>query len=139
MMFFADWFRSPSRIGFDDVLYAIRHTDHYILINTLPIHEQECLIQNTVPIEAEETTVNTLLTQYEKVVRKIIVYGKNATDPTVEKKYKQLVGLGIGDVYIYSGGLFEWMLLQDIYGLTEFPTTKKVLDILRHKPATLFV
>lgn len=137
-MFFADWFRSPSRIGFDDVLCAIRRPDHYILINTLPIHEQECLIYNTVPIDTEEITINTLLTQYEKVVRKIIVYGKNATDTTVDKKYKQLLGLGIGDVYIYSGGLFEWMLLQDIYGASEFPTTKKVLDILRYKPITTF-
>lgn len=137
MMFFADWFHSPCRIGFDDVLTAIRHPDKYILINTLTANEQECLIQNTVSIDTEETTINTLLSQYEKVVRKIIVYGKNATDTTVEKKYKQLLGLGVGDVYIYSGGLFEWMLLQDIYGQSEFPTTKKVLDILRYKPATI--
>jgi hypothetical protein len=138
MMFFADWFRSPSRIGFDDVLCAIRHPDKYILINTLPANEQECLIQNTVPIDTEETTINLILTHYEKVVRKIFVYGKIATDASVVKKYKQLLGLGIGDVFIYSGGLFEWMLLQDIYGQSEFPTTKKVLDILRYKPATLF-
>ena len=66
MMFFADWFRSPSRIGFDDVLMAIHHPTKYILINTLPANEQECLIKNTVPIDTEETTINTLLTQYEK-------------------------------------------------------------------------
>lgn len=134
-MFLANWFRSPKRIGFDDVLYAIRHPEQYIIINTLPAAEQECLIQNTLPIETEESVVNSLLTKYESIVRKIVIYGKNSTDLSVEEKHKQLVSLGIGDVYIYSGGLFEWMLLQDIYGNTEFPTTKKVLDILRFKPS----
>jgi hypothetical protein len=32
------------------------------------------------------------------------------------------------------GGLFEWLMLQDIYGSDEFPTTKKELDILKYKP-----
>ena len=138
MMFLSDWFRTPTKIGFDDVLYALRHSEEYLIINTLAHYEQECLIQNTVPIETEESVVNAMLTQYDTNVRKIIIYGKNSTDPTVDKKYKQLTGLGISDVYIYSGGLFEWMLLLDIYGDTEFPTTKKVLDILKYKPSMHF-
>lgn len=137
-MFFANWFCSPKKVGFDDVLYAIQNPDQYIIINTLLSTEQECLIKTTVMIEHEEEVINTLLTQYEKVVRKIILYGKNSVDVSVEKKYKQLIGLGIGDVYIYSGGLFEWMLLQDIYGIDAFPTTKRVLDILRFKPIPIW-
>ena len=35
---------------------------------------------------------------------------------------------------LYIGGLFEWLLLQDIYGDDEFKTTKKELDILKFKP-----
>ena len=136
-MFLANWFRPSKKVGFDDVLHAIQHSDQYIIINTLLSNEQECLIQGTVPIDTEETVVNTLLTQYEKVVRKIILYGKNSTDEFVEKKYSQLLGLGIGDVYIYSGGLFEWLLLQDIYGQKAFPTTKPVLDILRYRPVAI--
>jgi hypothetical protein len=31
------------------------------------------------------------------------------------------------------GGLFEWLMLQDIYGYDEFPTTKKELDFLKYK------
>ena len=70
----------------------------------------------------------------------IIVYGKNNTDDTAEKKYQQLIDLGFSNVYLYYGGLFEWLLLQDIYGETEFPTTKKVLDILKYKPGlSLFI
>ena len=134
-----EWFRKPTpKIGFDDVLIAIHNPDTYLLINTLPQNEQDCLIQHTLSVSEEETAVNEMLTQYEKVVRKIILYGKNATDTSVEKKRAQLNGLGIGDVYVYSGGIFEWMLLQDIYGEREFPTTKKVLDILKYKPTNMF-
>jgi hypothetical protein len=35
---------------------------------------------------------------------------------------------------LYAGGLFEWLLLQDIFGAAEFPTTKKELDIIKYKP-----
>jgi len=36
-------------------------------------------------------------------------------------------------VYIYSGGLFEWLLLQDIYGSDLFPTTNDKVDFLKYK------
>jgi hypothetical protein len=44
------------------------------------------------------------------------------------------MGLGFRNVCVYSGGMFEWLLLQDIYGATSFPTTSKELDILKYKP-----
>ena len=46
--------------------------------------------------------------------------------------------LGFQKVFIYQGGMFEWLLLQDIYGHKEFPTTKKILDILKYKPHQTF-
>ena len=63
----------------------------------------------------------------------IIIYGKNSNDEKIYNKYNQLISLGFYNVYIYSGGLFEWLMLQDIYGEKEFPTTKKELDILKYK------
>ena len=90
-------------------------------------------------MEREEKTINDLLINYEMGEKKIIVYGKNACDDGAEKKYRPLVQLGFSHVFLYSGGLFEWMLLQDIYGEDEFPTTRKVLDILRFSGSpTLF-
>jgi len=70
--------------------------------------------------------------------KNIIIYGKNANDNKSLEKYKQLISLGFVNVYIYCGGLFEWLLLQDIYGEDEFPTTKKELDIIKYKPSKLF-
>ena len=70
--------------------------------------------------------------------RVVIIYGKNCLDNTVIKKHKQLRTLGFPEVYIYLGGLFEWLLLQDIYGIENFPTTKKTLDIYKYRPGRYF-
>ena len=66
--------------------------------------------------------------------KKIIIYGKNSNDETIYKKHKQLQELGFVNIYVYPGGLFEWLLLQDIYGQEDFPTTSQELDILKFKP-----
>ena len=46
--------------------------------------------------------------------------------------------LGFQNVYIYVGGLFEWVLLQDIYGMEDFPTTKQERDHLKYKGRSIF-
>lgn len=124
---------SYKKINFEDIQNAIKNINQYIIINTLPNTEQDCLIKHTLSYEQEESTINELLANYDFNNKKIIVYGKNSNDETAEKKYSQLRTLGFSEIYLYTGGLFEWMLLQDIYGNTEFPTTKKVLDILKYK------
>lgn len=132
-----EWFsHTIQKIGFEDIKKGIHHRNT-ILINTLSSNEQQCLIQNTLDIRSEESTINDLLDNYKMKQIHIIVYGKNNTDDTVEKKYRQLRGLGFSHVYIYYGGMFEWLLLQDIYGTQEFPTTTKILDILKYGPPLL--
>ena len=65
--------------------------------------------------------------------KKIIVYGKNNNDDKLFNKYQQLIGLGFTNVHIYIGGIFEWLLLQEVYGNEQFPTTSSELDILKYK------
>jgi hypothetical protein len=131
---FSGFFNTPiKKVSFEDLQYAIKNKDRFILINTLPIDEQNCLIYNTIKYDTEEKVINELLNQYVLRDKNIIVYGKNTNDDTVEKKYRQLNSLGFTEVYIYLGGIFEWLLLQDVYGKDEFPTTSKVLDILKYK------
>ena len=69
---------------------------------------------------------------------RIIVYGTNANDNSIRPKCEQLLGLGFNNIFLYMGGLFEWLLLQDIYGDELFPTTKKELDILKYKAPSMF-
>jgi hypothetical protein len=52
-------------------------------------------------------------------------------------KCQQLQSLGFNKIYIYSGGLFEWMLLQDIYGKDLFQTTSIEVDILKYKSSKI--
>ena len=138
MSFLLDMISSKiKKIGFEDVQYAIHHSAQYIIINTLPSNMQDCLIKNTVHSDKEEQVINELLSRYDIKNKPIVVYGMNSVDSGCEKKYKQLMSLGFSDVFMYTGGMFEWLLLQDVYGYDEFPTTKKVIDLLRYKPAKM--
>lgn len=135
---FSNFFETTyKKLMFEDIQFVIQYPEQYIIINTMSINEQDCLIKYTVPYQMEEKIINELIINCD-FRKKIIIYGKNANDESVEKKYKQLRGFGFIDVYLYGGGMFEWMLLQDIYGKEEFPTTAKVLDILRYKPGRTF-
>jgi len=138
-----------EKADFEDIKYAIQKPtavvsfaadgsakgEGAILINTLPSHEQDILIQCTIHSSEEERTINELLNSYSCDPNEIsiIVYGKNANDPTVERKYYQLKKLGFPRVYVYYGGMFEWALLNELYGADEFPTTQKIRDILKFK------
>lgn len=125
-----------QQVNFEDIQFAIKNPDKYILINTLPIHEQKCLIPNTINVEKEEILINSYIKNKHIIGQKnIIIYGKNNNDITIYNKYKQLIKLGFYSTFIYIGGMFEWMLLADIYGNDLFPTTIRELDILKYKPS----
>jgi len=125
--------QSIQKINYEDVQYIIKNTENHLLINTLNENEQECLIPNTININKEVELINKFIKTGNKEV-KIIIYGKNCNDEKIFTKYNQLNSLGFYNIYIYTGGIFEWLMLQDIYGLNEFPTTKIELDILKYKP-----
>jgi hypothetical protein len=117
-----------KKVSFQDVQYA-QSNERILLINTLSEHEQSLLIYKTVPASQE-------IQEVEKAIHMkhtIIVYGKNSNDESIYVKYNQIHKLG-GIVYIYVGGLFEWLVLQDIYGIDLFKTTSKTIDILKFKP-----
>ena len=125
-----------KKIGFQDVQYIIRNNNqNYILISTLKKEQQGCLIPTTLQADKEEAVINGYLKAGKP---SIVIYGKNTNDETVCQKYKQLLTLGFPQIYIYPGGMFEWLCLQDIYGPDEFPTTKKELDILLFAPRSVF-
>lgn len=100
------------------------------IINTLSLNEQDTLITKTLPAEKEVMLIQSFQDNFQ-FNKRIIIYGKNCIDTTVETKFHQLSNLGFTNVSIYKGGMFEWALLQDIYGKTEFPTTTRILDPLK--------
>lgn len=129
--------QSIQKINYEDIQHVIKDTEVHILINTLPENNQDCLIPNTTNINQEEILINKFIKTGNKQI-KIIIYGSNSNDEKIYVKYNQLTSLGFYNVFVYTGGLFEWLMLQDIYGEKEFPTTKKELDILKYKPNKVF-
>ena len=133
---FTGWSQKQYKIGFEEMHRAIRAPGQYCIIHTMEVGEQECLILGTVRAEEEEKRMDVILEKMGSNI-KVVVYGRNNVDDTVEKKYRQLVGLGLKEVYVYVGGLFEWVLLQELYGEDHFPTVGKCKDLLRFKPGIL--
>lgn len=125
--------QSTQKVNFEDIQYVIKNPEVNLLINTLNETQQDCLIPNTVGIHQEEVIINKLIKNGNKKIT-IIIYGANSNDEKIYKKCQQLNSLGFSNIYIYVGGLFEWLMLQDIYGENEFPTTCKQLDFLKYKP-----
>jgi len=127
------WF-SPTitKIGFEDMKYVICHTE-YLLINTLDSQSQGCLLPRTTGLGEEEGLINRFIDDSVQGSTKIVIYGRNSTDVSVDRKAEQLSSLGFRDIYIYNGGIFEWLLLQDIYGSCEFPTVGKCRDPLDYR------
>ena len=123
--------QSIKKINYEDMQTIIKNPEVYFIINTLPLSEQQCLIVNTTLANEEEIIINKFIKENKGIC--IIVYGKNCNDETVNKKYQQLLSLGFYNIFVYFGGMFEWLLLQDIYGKDLFPTTKKELDLLKYK------
>ena len=103
-----------------------------VLIHTLQTDSNSCLIEYSQDPNDEVRIINQYI-QQKKTNIPIIIYGENSCDNRIIMKYNQLYKLGFTNVYNYVGGLFEWLLLQDIYGDEEFPTTSKIIDILKYK------
>jgi hypothetical protein len=94
-----------------------------LIIHTMDENEN-VLIVGTLCANRETEKINKMMSKndYEK---DIIIYGRNCREyENLIKKKKQLASFGFKNVYIYLGGMFEWLLLQDVYGSALFPTEK---------------
>lgn len=120
--------QSIEKVNFE---YIQKNISNVVLLNTLSLQHQHCLIENSLHASDEEKTINNLL--YQNRNSEIIIYGKNYYDETCYKKYNQLKQLGFKNVKLYPGGLFEWLCLQEIYGKDLFKTTSIENDILKYK------
>jgi hypothetical protein len=129
------------KVSYEDIQIVVHRNMNIqhstLIINTLPPSLQHCLIKTTIDIRFEERTVNAFVDKNPDIM--IIVYGKNSNDITILHKYEQLIKLGFTNVHIYTGGIFEWMLLHEIYGKDLFKITKYEIDILRYRPKSVIM
>ena len=110
-------------IGYEEL-----KTKKYVLITTLDA--SECFIENTLLPNEEIDYINNCISNNRQ--EHVIIYGKNYLDETIYEQYKKLNSLGFDNIYIYPGGIFEWLLLQKVYGNELFPTSKNEPDILKY-------
>ena len=123
---------SVYRCNFETIQEMIKaNSRDIILINTLDRNNQSCLIQGTLSVGDEIKVIDESLRKRQK--KTIYIYGKNYNDETLYKKYEQLSKISQFECYIYLGGLFEWLLLQEIYGCLLFPTNGSEQDLLKYK------
>lgn len=125
--------QSIPKVNFEYIqnISSKSNTENIILINTLDLTYQYCLIPKTIKGHDEVNEVNNLLKRDK--TRQIVVYGKNYHDEKIYKKYNQLKQLGFKNVKLYMGGMFEWLCLQEIYGIGLFPTEGVETDLLKYK------
>ena len=123
-----------NRVNFEKVKDII-NDNNYIIISTLPQNKQDILIKNTILIHDEETIINNLLKTNKN--KKILIYSENSSDVSLVNKYNQLNKLGFNNIFLYIGGLFEWLLLNEVYGNDQFEIFNKsnaiIIDILKFK------
>jgi hypothetical protein len=125
-----------SKITYEDVQHILNNNTNFLIISTLEENYQSCLLPNTIHINHEAKVINDLI-EHDRLDTNILIYGMNCNDDKVYNQQKKLFSLGFKNVYIYLGGLFEWLCLQDIYGREAFPTSSDELDILRYKPSSV--
>jgi hypothetical protein len=117
--------------------------DQFLLISTLDAANQNHVIKGTILAQDEEEKINEIISGKNDDAENImlVVYGKHVTDEKVITKYNQLKSLGFSTVLVYPGGMFEWLLLQDIYGADLFPITStnksRDIDILEYRPPSI--
>lgn len=127
-----------KKVNFDDIIILSKESSKrtHFLIHVMEKEDQDLLIKGTLLINEEIEKMNSLLSS-GKTNMTIVIYGKNTDDVSkVIGRYRQLHDIGFSNVYVYLGGLFEWLLLQEIYGNDEIKTnnvcTKNILD---YKPS----
>lgn len=125
------------RVNYETVL-SLAGTADVIMISTLLETLQGCLIPHTLSYDHEEKSINDVLERKKQGLYTVIVYGENHLDATVERKCAQMRVMGFKSIYMYAGGMFEWLLLHEIYGEENFPVARSsrsgVPDILAFKP-----
>ena len=116
--------QSVSRkVNFEDIQYLLNKNNEYILINTLSEKEQDCLIKDTVSIENEVKYINHFMSKDINI--NIVIYDKKCKCSKFNEKIRTISRFRFTNVFIYPGGLFEWLLCKIFMVLTIFLQQKK--------------
>lgn len=104
-----------KEIGSTDFIKLLS-TGRVMLFNGLKKQYHSCVIPGTIPYPDMRKSIKTITLEHIPIVY-CANYSCNASHKFAEKKLNHL-----DTVYIYSGGILEWLLLQKKYGKKKYPT-----------------
>jgi len=103
-------------------------TDRVLLFNGLKKQYHSCIIPRTIPYSDMKKVIKNMKEENIAVVY-CANYSCNASHKFAEKKLSHLE-----TVYIYRGGVFEWLLLQKKYGKKKYPTSGDCnIEYMKHR------
>lgn len=120
-----------SRVNFEAVPSA---SSDGLLISTIDCTRDahlDCAIIGTTDRSQETEKIQRAKEVYPNMP--IVIYGANSTDTTPFFRWKELTQMGLTNVSVYTGGLFEWLLLGETYGTEAFGVTTPQDDLLKFK------
>ncbi len=125
---------SINYANYCDIQNAVRSGK--TVVHIMDVSDETILIKGTLTAYQEVEKINLWISN-GAFDNEIYIYGySNADFNKLLQRHKQLLGLGFHKVYIYFGGMFEWLLLRDVYGATEFPLDGLIkgamVDILKY-------
>lgn len=93
-----------------------------LLLAAPSVDTQPWRIHGTLSADREEHQINRLVEYGSKngeATKHIVCYGLNSTDATPETQARKLARHGL-EASVYRGGLFEWVLLRELFGETVY-------------------
>jgi rhodanese-related sulfurtransferase len=103
-------------------------TGRVLLFNALKKDYHSCVIPGTIPYTVMKKVIKNMKEE-DIVVVYCANYSCNLSHKFAEKKLGHLE-----TVYIYSGGVFEWLLLQKKYGKKKYPSSEDCdIDNMQHR------
>lgn len=93
-----------------------------LLLAAPSVDTQPWRIHGTLSADEEERQINRLVergSKNEDRPKHIVYYGLNSTDTSPETQARKLMSHGL-EASVYRGGLFEWVLLRELFGETVY-------------------
>ncbi len=103
-----------------------------LLLAAPSVDAQPWRIHGTLSADEEERQINRLVEHGSKnsgTPKHIVYYGLNSTDTSPETQARKLMSHGL-KASVYRGGLFEWILLRELFGETVYRA-----DNIGHDPS----
>jgi len=109
--------------------YITDNSAKVILLASPLVDAKMWRIDGTLTPETEEREINRIIQNYSSCGKtpeeKFVYYGLNSVDKSPDEQAANLATHGI-EASVYRGGMFEWLLLREVFGADNYPVCSNV-------------